>query len=85
MNNEWLPAINLGDRINSPALDFCPYVTRDKKYFFFTSRRLSEDLNNTEFKEYTSLKTLLNNTQNGQNDIYWMSSNFIDSLKKTYY
>lgn len=82
-DSEWLPAKNLGDKINSPALDFCPYVTRDEKYFFFTSRRLSEDLNNTEYKEYDSLKTILNSTQNGQNDIYWVSSNFIDSLKKT--
>jgi len=82
-NNEWLPAINLGDRINSPALDFCPYVTRDEKYFFFTSRRLSKDLNNKEYKEYDSLKIMLNSSKNGQNDIYWVSSNFIDSLKKT--
>jgi Tol biopolymer transport system component len=85
IDNEWLPAINLGERINSPALDFCPYVTRDEKYFFLTSRRLSEDLNNKEFKEYNSLKTMLNSIQNGQNDIYWMSSNFIDSLRKTEY
>lgn len=81
-NNEWQQAINLGEGINSPALDYCPYVTRDKKWFFFTSRRLSENLDNMEFKGYDSLKTILNSTQNGQNDIYWMSSNFIDSLRK---
>jgi hypothetical protein len=81
--NKWAPTKNLGDKINSPALDFCPYVTIDGKFFFFTSRKFSDELSNAKIKYYKSLISLLNNTQNGNNDIYWVSSNFIDSLKQT--
>lgn len=34
---KWLPAIHLPAPINSNALDYCPYVTPDKKYLIFSS------------------------------------------------
>jgi hypothetical protein len=80
--NEWQPAINLGENINSPALDYCPFVTPDGKYFFFSSRRTSDELKDIKLQDYKHLKILLDSPQNGQNDIYWMRSEFIDSLKK---
>jgi len=40
-NGEWRPAVNLGKNINSAFLDYCPFVSRDKKYLFFTSNRVS--------------------------------------------
>lgn len=84
-NGEWQPSKNLGENINSSSLDFCPYVTRDGKYFFFTSRRVSEKLNNQTLDNYKSLVTMLNSPRNGQNDIYWMKADFIDSLKAIKY
>ncbi|MEO8766614.1 MAG: hypothetical protein ABI416_20095, partial [Ginsengibacter sp.] len=39
-NGQWSPAINMGSKINSGALDYSPFVSFDKKYFFFSSRRL---------------------------------------------
>jgi hypothetical protein len=80
-NNEWQPAINLGENINSGSLDFCPFVSRDGKIFFFTSRKLSDDLEKNNVKNFKQITDLLNGPQNGQNDIYWMKSDFIDSLK----
>jgi len=80
-NGTWLPSKNLGENINSPQLDFCPYVTRDGKYCFFTSRRLDAKLSDKEHHTYSSLKQLLNSPQNGNNDIYWMSSSTIFRLK----
>ncbi|MEM8547245.1 MAG: polysaccharide deacetylase family protein [Pseudomonadota bacterium] len=37
----WSRAISLGPRINTPALEFCPSVTRDGRFLFYTS---DEDL-----------------------------------------
>lgn len=37
----WGPPINLGPSINTPDIDFCPMVTPDGKYLFF-SRRYGE-------------------------------------------
>jgi ketosteroid isomerase-like protein len=30
--------VHLGDKVNSPDTDFCPFVTPDGKYFFFSRR-----------------------------------------------
>jgi Tol biopolymer transport system component len=41
----WTRARNMGLGVNSSALDYCPSVSPDGKYFFFSSRRLgSEDI-----------------------------------------
>jgi Tol biopolymer transport system component len=36
-NGVWSKPLNLGDKINSSGYDYCPLVTPDGKYFFFTS------------------------------------------------
>lgn len=33
----WSKAKNLGPKFNSPDYDFCPYITPDGKYFFFSN------------------------------------------------
>jgi Tol biopolymer transport system component len=35
----WSPARNLGAEVNSPYSDFCPTLSPDGRYFFFTSNR----------------------------------------------
>jgi hypothetical protein len=34
----WGEPVHLGDKVNSPDTDFCPFVTPDGKYFFFSRR-----------------------------------------------
>lgn len=36
-NGAWTKAANLGRRINTATRDFCPYLSPDGKYFFFSS------------------------------------------------
>jgi hypothetical protein len=38
----WSPLKNMGDAINSDKREFCPMVTPDGKYFFFSSKRAGE-------------------------------------------
>ena len=39
----WTMYQHMGKSINSPFSDYCPYVTPDGKYLFFTSRRTGAD------------------------------------------
>jgi len=39
----WTEPRQMGPGINSPALDYCPYVSPDGKYLFFTSRRTGNE------------------------------------------
>lgn len=36
-NGKWTDAVNAGGLINTPTRDFCPYISPDGKYFFFSS------------------------------------------------
>lgn len=40
---EWMPAVNLGERINTPSSEFCPTLSPDGSYLFFTSKRRGTD------------------------------------------
>jgi len=68
-DNTWTQAKNLGDKINSKFMDFCPFITLSGEHIYFTSRRSNLDTNNT----ITSAKKLLeefNSYQNGFSRIY---------------
>jgi Tol biopolymer transport system component len=71
-NGEWGTARNLQPPINSSGIDYCPYVSPDGKYFFFTSNR---SILTQPFKskmDINELKKALNSAGNGLDDIYWM-------------
>jgi hypothetical protein len=36
-NKDWSRAVNLGKNFNTPTREFCPYLTPDEEYFFFSS------------------------------------------------
>jgi hypothetical protein len=38
-DGSWGPAINLGDEINSPGANLCPFLSHDGKYLFYTAYR----------------------------------------------
>jgi Tol biopolymer transport system component len=66
----WTKAVNLGPKINSSALDFCPIVSPDGKYFFFTSERGFAD--KPQERRLTSKELLksIGGPRNGLGDIY---------------
>jgi len=81
-DDQWQPAINLGN-INSISLDYCPFVTWDKKYLFFTSSRASYKSPFNKRQSLPDLKRGLSNPGNGLDDIYWVRfDNILDTFKK---
>ena len=42
LNDSWSPLRNMGRAINSDKRDFCPMVSPDGKYLFFSSKRAGE-------------------------------------------
>jgi len=71
-NGEWQPAVNLGKMINSSSLDYCPFVTWDKKYLFFTSARANYKAPFRSQQTAAELKKNLQAPSNGFDDIYWV-------------
>ncbi|MGN8069709.1 hypothetical protein [Mucilaginibacter sp. 22184] len=71
----WLPVKRLPVPINTTTLDYCPFVTWDKKYLLFTSKRLNPQMLNKSGKTYEQIKVQLNESGNGSDDIYWVKFN----------
>jgi len=68
----WGKAKNLGAAVNSPHLDYCPCVSPDGKYLFFSSNRINSSFNNNDGKNYKTLKKFMEGVENGLGNIYWM-------------
>ncbi|MEW5924712.1 MAG: hypothetical protein AB1746_12055 [Candidatus Zixiibacteriota bacterium] len=78
----WNDAINLGSDINSPVLDYCPYVTPDGMYFFFTSRRGGLSAHHETPLSYSRITEFMDRIENGQDNIYWIDIKAIRAFAK---
>ena len=38
-NNQWTKAVNMGSAINTEHYEYCPFVSKDGKYLFYTSNQ----------------------------------------------
>ncbi len=68
----WLPAKNL-KTLNSTALDYCPYVSPDKKILFFTSERHTLPTSFPKPATYNQVREAATAITNGSGNIYWVS------------
>lgn len=58
--------------LNSSALDYCPYVSADGNYLFFTSEKTQNfPITNNPFKTVDLLRRFMT-PANGRGDIYWV-------------
>ena len=71
------------EKINATGREYCPMVTPDGKYFFFTSPR-------SKFKPYSESRLTVEDInkmwsmpENGQGDIFWMDAKIIDEFRNT--
>jgi Tol biopolymer transport system component len=67
---QWQPATHLF--INSEGIDYCPYVSPDGQYLFFTSARAEKIKSRQKKIRYSDLKKTVTQARNGSEDIYWM-------------
>jgi hypothetical protein len=65
-----LPAKNLGTKINSKGLDYCPFVSFDKKSFFFTSDRNKLQKSYQHRLNLEGFLKEIGQLQNGKGNIY---------------
>jgi Tol biopolymer transport system component len=73
---KWEPAVNMGTAVNSNALDYCPFVSWDKKTLYFASNR--NRLATSNPSNYEDLHSVLSSAGNTSDDIYYVDfSSFI--------
>lgn len=74
----WTPPVNLGPETDRS--DFCPVVSPDGRYFFFTGTRTRYD-QGSPVEGFFDLLDGLAKPQNGADDIYWVDIGIIDRLR----
>jgi Tol biopolymer transport system component len=75
----WMPAKNLGAKINTKHTEYCPFVSFDQKYFFFTSDRYDGERFNKKALNKDTFEQLSDIPLNGSTNIYLM--NFSEVLE----
>jgi Tol biopolymer transport system component len=80
-DGKWSEAQNLGAPVNTEHLEFCPSVSRDGKYLFFTSRRPKA----TEIPSYRNTARdelgVKPNPDRGDIDIYWIDARYLERFR----
>lgn len=69
-NGNWTKAENLGLPINSPKLDFCPFVDLNSETFYFSSEKTSISKSTTKPLNIRELKQVFYSNPNGLTRIY---------------
>jgi hypothetical protein len=77
----WSQAINMGPKSNSPYMEYCPCVSPDGKYLFFTSYRRHPRKYDSAPMTYDEMLAIYKKARNGLGDIYWADSSVIEELK----
>jgi len=72
----WTKSKNLGSRINSDKLDYCPFIDWRTRKFYFTSERNSID--DKRLDKIGQLKQLANRPLNGFGNIYTIGFDTLD-------
>ena len=79
-NGRWTPAVNMGSKINSVSLDYSPFVSFDKKYFFFSSRRSLIKFTPNKTARLKDVQKALSGYGNGNEDIYIVNGNILNQF-----
>lgn len=69
-DRSWTQALNMGAKVNSKHMDYCPYVDTRSQTLYFTSRRSDVDFNAGGFTNAQALLKELNKSSNGQSRLY---------------
>ena len=75
VNGSWSPAENLGEKINSDALDYCPFLSNDGQLLYFTSERSVVKAYYQDRLSAKELTDLLTSPLNGKGNLYWVKLN----------
>jgi Tol biopolymer transport system component len=80
-DGEWMPARNIGPEINSTAFDYCPVLSPDGRYLFFSSYRAAVMSSPNARRTLSELAALFSRPRNGLGDIYWVDASVIERLR----
>jgi hypothetical protein len=80
-DGNWMPAQNLGARVNTVYHDWRPFVSFDGKYLFFSSNRIADPDFPSEPVTLTELRSLTDVPADGYQHLYWVDARVIEEIR----
>ncbi len=80
-DGSWTRARNMGPKVNSSSFEYCPSLTPDGKFLFFTSNRPPRSADANERLTYQDISARLDSPFNGSQNIFWIDAAVINELK----
>jgi len=77
----WTAPRNLGPAINSPQQEYCPSLSPDGKYFFFSSYKRPADAAVPAMRSLDDILRMYREPHNGNGDVYWVDASVIHALR----
>jgi Tol biopolymer transport system component len=77
----WTVPLNMGGMVNSEEIEYCPFVTPDGKYLFYSSYRRERRGAEVPPRSYEDISRMYSTPGNGLGDIYWIDAAIIDTLR----
>lgn len=78
----WSAPKNLGSAVNSPMQEYCPSLSPDGKYFFFTSYKRPAGESAPAVRSLGDILRTYREPFNGNGDVYWVDASIIDALRQ---
>jgi len=75
-NSKWVKAKNMGNKINSERLDYCPFIDVPRGNFYFSSTRMVAAP--PIIKKLTDLREYSNSASNGMGSLYRLNVNMLE-------
>jgi hypothetical protein len=75
-NGQWQPSKNMGEKINSNKLDYCPFIDYKNNNFYFTSERFN--ISKTKISSVKEFNAVSNQALNGMGNLFRISLEQLD-------
>jgi Tol biopolymer transport system component len=82
VDGAWTAPQNLGPTINSPYQEYCPSLSPDGKYFFFSSYKRPEDTSVPTMRSLNDILQIYRQPYNGAGDVYWVDAAVIQTPRE---
>jgi len=79
----WLPPHNMSRYMAGDPTDFCPMLSPDGRYLFFSSNRFDPKLAERE-QDYQALRKMSRGPGGGFSDVYWVDASVIERAREEF-
>jgi hypothetical protein len=81
VDGAWQPARSLGPAINSKYFEYCPIMSPDGAYFFFTSYKRPDAPPPERPQSIDQVIASFAQVENGLGNIYWIKADFLERMR----